>query len=118
VAETALLESMGLRVQTAVDAEEALETLQEDIECSLVLLATLVSAGNTCDTIRAIRGNEQYRQPQILVMGGAADAPEKDRFLAAGADGFVTKPVEREQIDALLSARLAVSPDQRQRQTA
>jgi CheY-like chemotaxis protein len=51
-------------------------------------------------------------------MGGAADAPEKDRFLAAGADGFVTKPVEREQIDALLSARLAVSPDQRQRQTA
>lgn len=117
VAETALLESMGLRVQTAVDAEEALETLQEDSECSLVLLATLLSAGNTCDTIRAIRGNEQYRQPRILVMGGPADVPAKAQFLAAGADGFVTKPVEREQIEALLSARLAVSPEQRQRQT-
>lgn len=118
VAETALLESIGLRVQTAADAEEAMETLQEDSECSLVLLATLVSVGNTCDTIKAIRGNEQYRQPQILVMGGPADVPEQAQFLAAGADGFVTKPVEREQIEALLSERLAVSPEQRQRQTA
>jgi len=118
VAETALLEDLGLRVQTAADADEALETLQEDSECTLVLLATLMSTGNTCDTIKAIRGNEQYRQLQILVMGGPADVPETARFLAAGADGFVTKPVERGQIEALLSAKLAVPPDQRQRQTA
>lgn len=118
VAETALLEALGLRVQTAADADEALETLQEESECSLVLLATLMSTGNTCDTIKAIRGNEQYRQLQILVMGGPTDIPEKARFLAAGADGFVTKPVGRGQIETLLSAELAAPPDQRQRQTA
>jgi CheY-like chemotaxis protein len=118
VAETALLESLGLRVQTAVDADEALETLQEDRECSLVFLATLMSARNTCDTIRAIRGNEQFRQLQIVVMGAAADAQEQVRFLAAGADGFVTKPVDRDQIEALLGARLAAAPEQIQRQTA
>jgi CheY-like chemotaxis protein len=111
VAETALLESLGLRVQTAADADEALETLQEDPECALLLVATLMSAENTCDTIRAIRNDEQYRQLQIVVMGPAADAPEKARFLAAGADGFVTKPVDRDGIEALLAA----TPEHRQR---
>jgi signal transduction histidine kinase/CheY-like chemotaxis protein len=118
VAETALLESLGLRVQTAADADEALETLHEEGECALVLLATLMSAGNTCDTIRAIRDNEHYRQLQIVVMGAVADAPEQARFLTAGADGFVTKPVDRDGIAALLSARLGASPEQKQRQTA
>jgi signal transduction histidine kinase/CheY-like chemotaxis protein len=118
VAETALLETMGLRVQTAADADEALETLQENGKCSLVLLATLMSVDNTCDTIRAIRGNEQYRELQVVVMGAPADTREQTRYIAAGADGFVTKPVEREEIAALLSAKLAPRYEQRQRQTA
>ncbi len=118
VAETDLLESMGMRVQTAADADEALETLQEEQECALVLLATLMSAENTCDTIRAIRSNEQFRELQIVVMGAPVETPEQTRFLDAGADGFVTKPVKPDEIAALLSTRPPSSPEQRQRQTA
>jgi len=109
VAETALLESLGLQVQTAADADEALETLQEERECALVLLATLMSAENTCDTIRAIRADEQYRQLQIVVLGSPSDAPDAARFRAVGAEGFITKPVDRDEIVALLGARLAIS---------
>ncbi|MCG6860032.1 MAG: response regulator [Chromatiaceae bacterium] len=118
VAETALLESLGLGVRTAADADEALETLQEERECALVLLATQMSANNTCDTIRAIRGNERYRQLQIVVMGTQADVPEVARFRSAGADSFLIKPVSRSEIDALLSAQLTPPPEQRQRQMA
>jgi len=118
VAETALLESLGLRVQTAADADEALDTLQEERECALVLLATLMSAENTCGTIRAIRANERYRQLRIVVLGALEDVPDEARFRTAGADGFITKPVGRDEITALLSARPAPSPEQRQRQTA
>lgn len=102
VAETALLESLGLQVQTAADADEALETLQEERACTLVLLATLMSTENTCDTIRAIRGNEHYRQLRILVMGAPAEASQEALFRAAGADGFIVKPVSRDQITAYL----------------
>jgi signal transduction histidine kinase/CheY-like chemotaxis protein len=117
VAETALLESLGLRVQTAADADEAIETLQEERECALVFLATLMSAENTCDTIRAIRDNEQYRKLQIVVLGTPDDASDVACFRAAGAEGFITKPVDRKEIAALLSMKLAPSPGQRQRQT-
>jgi len=118
VAETALLESLGLRVQTAADADEALETLQEEPKCALVLLATLVSAENTCDTIKAIRSNELFRELQIVVIGPLEDAPERARYLNAGADDFVAKPVRRDEIVELLDARVAASPERRQRQTA
>jgi signal transduction histidine kinase/CheY-like chemotaxis protein len=118
VAETALLESLGLRVQTAADADEAIETLQEEGECAVVLLATLMSAENTCDTIKAIRSNEQFRELQIVVMGAPVNAQEQALFFSAGADGFLAKPVRRDEIVALLSARLAAPPEQEQRQTA
>ena len=103
VAETALLESLGLGVRTAADAEEALETLQEEPACALVLLATLVSTGNTCDTIKAIRGHGSYQQLPILVMGAPEEAPQSAVFRAAGADGFVLKPVDRDEITTYLS---------------
>ena len=106
VAETALLESLGLRVQTAADVDEALETLQEERECALVLLAVMMSAENTCDTIRAIRGNGHDRRLRILVMGAPAEASEQALFRAAGADGFITKPVSRDALAAHLSAGL------------
>ncbi len=115
VAVAALLESSGLRVQTAANAEEALETLQEEGDRALVLMSILVSTANTCDTIKAIRGNGRYRDLTIVVMGVAADAPEAVRLRLAGADGFVAKPVDRSQIAAFLSAR---SFEQPERQTA
>ena len=101
--ETALLESLGLRVQAAADADEALETLQEERECALVLLAVLMSTENTCDTIRAIRGSEHARRLQILVMGTSVDAPKSALFRAVGADGFLLKPVNRDQLKAHLN---------------
>jgi DNA-binding response OmpR family regulator len=78
----------------------------------------MVSAENTCGTIRAIRAYRQYHQLQIVVLGTPADAADKTRFRMAGADGFITKPGNRDEIAALLNARLAPSFEQRQRQTA
>lgn len=118
VTEVALLESLGLRVQAAADVDEALETLQEECECALVLLAVLTSTENTCDTISAIHGNGHNRRPQILIMGTSVDAPKSALFRAAGADGFILKPVNRDELAAHLTASLAPSSEQQRWQTA
>jgi len=115
LAVTALLEASGLRVQTAANAEEVLDTLQEEADCALVLMSVLMSVANTCATIEGIRGYERYRDLTIVVMGVRADTPEAERLRAAGADGFVTKPVDRNAVAAFLGAR---SSEQTERQTA
>jgi len=118
VTEVAILESLGLRVQAAADVDEALETLQEECECALVLLAVLMSTENTCDTISAIRGNGHNRRLQILIMGTPVDAPKSALFHAAGADGFILKPVNRDELAAHLIASLLPSSEQKRWQTA
>jgi signal transduction histidine kinase/CheY-like chemotaxis protein len=118
VAETRLLESFGLRVQTAADADEALETLREEPGCSLVLLAELMSVVNTCDTIRAIRGDPQVGGIPLVVIGSAEEPDLSARFLNAGADGFVSKPVVRTRLEAVLTAMLGSGAEQGEQKTA
>jgi CheY-like chemotaxis protein len=118
VAETRLLESFGLRVQSAADADEAIETLREEPGCSLVLLAELMSVPNTCDTIRAIRGDAQVGGIPLVVIGSAEEPDLSARFLNAGADGFVSKPVVSTRLEAVLTAMLGSGAEQGKQKTA
>jgi signal transduction histidine kinase/CheY-like chemotaxis protein len=118
VAETSLLESLGLRVQTAVDGDEAVDTLRDDGPCSFVLVAALSDQENTCDTIRAIRSAEPSGVPPIVVLDQDADPAREAAYQQAGADGSLTKPIDRGRIEERLINLLALPQQQRQRHTA
>ena len=106
VAETRLLASFGLRIEMAADLEEARETLGEEPGCALILLAEMVSPANTCDTIKAFRAWAPAARLPLVVIGrtGAPDA--YDRYLAAGADDLIAKPMTAARLGAVLSATL------------
>jgi len=118
VSMTALLEGLGVRVCTAVDLGEALETLQEEGPCGVVLLATLVSARDTCDTIRTIRSDQRYREIPIVVMGGQADRTQLDRCGAPDPLHFLKKPVARGELEAVLETLLEAMSGEKPRDTA
>jgi signal transduction histidine kinase/CheY-like chemotaxis protein len=101
VTATSELEALGVRVQTAADADEALETLQEERDCALLLLAASASAAESCATIGRIHEEAAGSVPPIYVIGDLSEA-QRRRCLAAGADGFLTKPVDRGALAALL----------------
>ncbi len=110
---TALIESLGLGVQTAADADEAIETLNEEPGCSLILLARLVSAQNTCDTIRMIRGQGAAQETPLVVIGDAPDRGDEDLFRAAGASGFLRKPLDGAAFQAVLDDLVKIPGEQR-----
>ena len=118
VAMSTLLEDLGLRVCTAVDLDEALETLREEEPCTLLFLATLVSARDTCDTIQAIGSDSRYTQVPVVVMGAAADRLQFDACGLPEAVRFLEKPVSRDRIEALLEELLGARPGERQRDLA
>jgi signal transduction histidine kinase/CheY-like chemotaxis protein len=107
VTATSELEALGVRVQTAADADEALETLHEERDCALLLLAASASAAASCATIKRIHDEAADTAPPIYVIGELSDT-ERRRCLAAGADGFLTKPVGRAALAALLDGTLSV----------
>jgi signal transduction histidine kinase/CheY-like chemotaxis protein len=100
-----LINARGYGVQTAADLDEALETLQEEREdCALVLLAILVSAAKTCDTIASLLKQHQNggRGPRVAVVGDPVTESILAACLSAGAVAFLTKPVETEALYQLL----------------
>jgi signal transduction histidine kinase/CheY-like chemotaxis protein len=118
VAETSLLESLGLRVQTAVDGDEAVETFREDGPCSFVLVGALSDQENTCDTIRAIRSAEPSGVPPIIVLDETAEPAREAAYREAGADRSLTKPIDPDQLEERLTNLLALPQQHRQRHTA
>ncbi len=115
VAVTAMLEGFGLRVQTAADTDEALETLRDEVDCSLILLAALMSATDTCDRIVRVRHGIAVHKIPILIMGDCKDRPWQDLCLAQSADGVLAKPVERDALEAALRRLLDHQPTQTDR---
>nr|WP_206171861.1 ATP-binding protein [Thiorhodococcus mannitoliphagus] len=104
VALTSDLKQLGLRVQTAADLDEALETLAEEGEgCELVLLAAQVSAEMTYDTIRALIAKGQEPHPAVAVIGPAASKSQIDACLDAGAQDYLSKPIDPGPLSALLA---------------
>lgn len=118
VATTAMLDELGVRVRTAVDLTEALETLQEEAPCGVVLLATSVPAGNTCDTIRTLGGDPRYRKVPIVVMGTRSEQAEIARCAGLAPLPFLSKPVARAELEALLQTLLEARSGERMRTMA
>ncbi|MEJ2466407.1 MAG: ATP-binding protein [Candidatus Thiodiazotropha sp.] len=83
---TPQLESWGLQVVAAGDAQEALETLREDNAFSLVLMDLVMPEQDGYDTIKEIRDKMQLTALTIIAMGADDAIDERDRCLAAGAD--------------------------------
>ena len=106
VAETRLLASFGLRIEMAADLEEAQETLGEEPGCALILLAEMVSPANTCDTIKAFRAWAPAARLPLVVIGRTGAPEAYDRYLAAGADDLIAKPMTTARLGAVLTATL------------
>jgi signal transduction histidine kinase/CheY-like chemotaxis protein len=106
VTATSELEALGVRVQTAADADEALETLHEERGCALLLLAASASIDESCATIKRIYDEALSSSPPIYVIGDLDEA-QRQHCRAAGADGFLAKPVDRAALTAILRRALA-----------
>lgn len=106
VSMTALLERLGVRALTAADLGEALDTLQDEGPCGVILLATLVSARDTCDTIQAIFNHQSERHIPVVVMGHPEDHAQLADCGPPGTWHFLPKPVAPAALEALLERLL------------
>jgi signal transduction histidine kinase/CheY-like chemotaxis protein len=105
------LSRRDLRVQTAADLDEALETLQEEGEgCELVLLAAGVSAEMTCATLRSLLSRSAGPHPAVAVLGDRSENTQVEDCLGAGAVEFLSKPIDADQLTALLAEVLPDRP--------
>lgn len=91
-----MLQRMGYRYAIAADGQEALDRLAEE-RFDVVLMDVMMPVMDGVTALRQLRIQEAttgHRTPVLMVTAHAMTG-DKERFIAAGADGYVSKPMSQ-----------------------
>jgi signal transduction histidine kinase/CheY-like chemotaxis protein len=99
-----LLGKLGYRVIVANDGTEALQSIREN-RPDLVLMDVQMPVLGGIEAARLIREEERGTGQRVRIIALTAHAMKGDeeRCLAAGMDGYLTKPIARARLAAMLA---------------
>lgn len=103
----ALLVPLGYEVILAVDGEEALRKVQETPP-DVILLDVMMPRINGFDVARKLKENEETRIIPIVMVTALQDLETRIRALEAGADDFLSKPVDKTELQARVHSLVQV----------
>ncbi len=89
----ALLASGGYRVLEAMDAEAGIELAREK-EPDLILMDIQLPGMDGLDATRVIKNDPALRDIPVLAITSHAMRGDREKALAAGCDGYISKPIE------------------------
>ena len=100
---SATLTTAGYQVTLAADGEEGLENALA-MPYDLVLTDQHMPGKTGLDLITALRGNPAYQVTPILVLTTESGEPFKAAARAAGATGWIEKPLDPDMLTELVAA--------------
>ena len=106
-----LLEKQGVRVFCAENGREALERLR-DTRVELIFMDIQMPIMDGVEATGVIRNDEQFKdaaKTPIIALTGHAMPGDRERFLAAGMDDYLTKPLDMRQVEEAVSRILSRS---------
>ena len=91
-----LLEENGYRIVKATSGEEALAITRNGTGTTpdLILMDIHLPGMDGLSVVRAIKSDERTARIPILALTAHAMRGDKDRFLEAGCDGYISKPID------------------------
>ena len=101
----AILEDAGLEVVLAPDAERALALL-ERAPVELVISDVVMPGMSGYDLCREIKASPAYRSVPVVLLSTLREPMDIIRGLECGADSFLTKPYQPDQIVGRVSTIL------------
>lgn len=97
----------GFHVVTAVDGEEAVQRTNET-KPDLILMDMRLPGLSGWDATRRIKANPETNAIPVIALTAHAMKVDREQALAAGCDGFETKPVELERLLATIQDLLSL----------
>jgi CheY-like chemotaxis protein len=97
-----LLTNKGLEVEIATDGQKALDTLAAQPDMNLVLMDVMMPVMDGFEAIRRIREQPRFHSLPILGLTAKAMKGDREKCLAAGANDYISKPVDIDRLLAML----------------
>ena len=99
---TRVLEPHGARLEIARNGHEALAALERNPHLDLVLMDIMMPEMDGIQAMGAIRAQPRFASLPIIALTAKAMPDDRQRCLQAGANDYVTKPIDIEKLLSLL----------------
>ena len=104
-----LLTFHGCQVLTARDGREAITVAQREVP-DLILMDLSLPALDGWEATRAIKGIPELAHIPVIALTAHAMVGDRERALAAGCDGYISKPIDVSSFFDQVCAYLADPP--------
>jgi signal transduction histidine kinase/DNA-binding response OmpR family regulator/HAMP domain-containing protein len=101
-----VLEEQGMTVVAADNGRDAISILQSRRDVDIVLMDIMMPEMDGIDTMRALRKLPHLRSLPIIAVTAKAMKGDREKCIEAGAWDYLAKPVDTEQMLAVLRAWL------------
>lgn len=102
-----LLERTGINVKTALSGKACIEMLNEE-DYDMVFLDHMMPEMDGIETLKRIRENDYGENGKIPVIAMTANAVlgSREKYLEAGFDDYLSKPIDYKKLEAIISKYL------------
>jgi HAMP domain-containing protein/signal transduction histidine kinase/ActR/RegA family two-component response regulator len=107
-----VLAARSMEVLHAENGKQALALLQKHPDVDLVLMDTMMPEMDGLEATRAIRDMIPFRTLPIISLTAKAMKGDREKAIQAGATDYVTKPVDPEQLLAVIHNWMRKGPKQ------
>ena len=97
-----LLSERDLKVEIAPNGQRALEMLEQILDIELVLMDVMMPVMDGLETTQRIRQNPRFKNLPILALTAKAMKGDREQCLAAGANDYLSKPVDPDRLFTML----------------
>ncbi|RYY99619.1 MAG: response regulator [Chitinophagaceae bacterium] len=98
----AVLKAKGYKVLSAASAPEGFDVLRREPAVRAVLLDMMMPEMDGPQALAALRADAGLRHLPVIAVTAQAMAGDRERALDAGADAYVSKPVDVDELLRLL----------------
>ena len=103
---SSLLEQAGINVIEAENGLEALSRLDTHADIDLVLMDIMMPEMDGYEAMRAIRLNPALAELPVIAMTAKAMPGDEQKCLDAGANDYISKPINAQKLMSILQARM------------
>lgn len=101
-----ILEPRGYAITTATSADEAIASIAQ-VRPRLILMDLQMPGVSGFDLARLLKADPSTRDIVIVAVTAYAMAGDEERARAAGCDGYLTKPIDKEKLRQVVAEILA-----------
>ena len=97
------LQEHDMKISHAKNGQEALDFLKDNADTNIVLMDIMMPIMDGYEAMEAIRKDESLKHLPIIAVTAKAMDKDREDALKSGADDYLTKPIDLEQLSSMMA---------------